>query len=394
MSKNPHSWRNEWDFARRYNFNHGSLGASPVKVLQAKEALDREINRDREQFIREGGWARIEAARTNLANFIKSHPDNIVLTTNITDSLNSVLKSLSLGPDDEVLITNHMYTNYPGLVNELSLRQGFKFVRADIPYRLADEQQIVDAIMSAITSRTRLAIIDHITSSTAFVFPVKKIVAALKTKGVDTFVDGAHAPGQIDLNVEDIGAAYYGGNTHKWLSAPLSGGFLYVRPDKQGLIVPAVGSGFARAELPFTERFSWQGVIDFSSRILITDTLQFMADMHPEGWSGIYKRNHDLAVTARREIADTLKVELPVPDSMIGSMFTLPLGNLIFSDKEMEKSALHRGYDWMVEHYGFGTTFSQFGDEYLVRVTCHLYNEADDYRVLAKALNEFVRTHS
>lgn len=387
------SWKHEWDFARRYNFNHGSLGASPVKLLQAKTALDAEINRDREQFAREGGWGRSEQARLALAAFLNAGADNLVLTTNITDSLNSVLKSLRWEAGDELLVTNHIYVNYPGLLQELSARFGFVVVQADIPYVLHDSAPIVEAVMAAVSPRTRLALIDHITSGTACIFPVQEIVARLQARGVDCFVDGAHAPGQVPVDLTAMGAAYYGGNNHKWLCAPLSSGFLYVRPDRQGPMIPAVGSGFARSDASFVERFSWVGVIDVSPRIMIADTLRIMADMNPEGWDGIMARNHQMALRVRCKLAQALSVPLPVPDDMIGAMFTLPLGRLKFNESEMAKTPLQRGYDWMVAHYGFGVVFSAFGDEFLVRVTCHLYNEDADYDVLATALSAFMKEH-
>ncbi len=365
-----------------------------MAVMDAHEQLFREINRDREQFTREGGYARVDEARRTLCAFVGAADDNLVLTTNITESLNTVLKSLALGAGDEVLVTNHIYTNYPGLLEELSVRQGFKIVTATIPYRIDDPDQITQIITDHVSNHTRLAIIDHITSGTAIIFPVKAIVDALSARGVDVFVDGAHAPGQVPLALDALGAAYYGGNNHKWLCAPLSSGFLHVRPDRQADIIPAIGSGAARSALPFKDRFAWQGVIDVSPRIIVKDTLAIMNDLHPDGWAGIYERNHELALAARAKLCERLNVRAPVPPDMIGAMFTLPLGKLRFSEAELAKSPMHRGYDYMVENFGFGTIFSSFGDDYLVRVTCQLYNALSDYDVLADALEKFVKDHS
>lgn len=394
MPDTERSWAAHWEFSRRYNFNHGSLGATPKAVLDAQEHLVRHINADREQFVREGEFSRIDESRRVLANFLNADAENFVLTTNITESFNTVLKSLTLGPGDEVLVTNHIYAHYPALIAELARRQGFSVVVADVPYRLSGEDEIADIVLAKVTGKTKLAIIDHITSATAFIFPVKKIVSALHERGVDCFVDGAHAPGQVPLNLEELGAAYYGGNNHKWLCAPLSSGFLHVRPDRQDQIIPAIGSGFARADVPFVARFSWQGVIDFAPRVMIADSLRVMTEIHPQGWDGIYARNHALAVAARNKLCQRLGIAPPVPESMIGSMFTLPLKGLSFTDEELKKPALHRGYDYMVEKYGFGVIFSQFGDEYLVRVTAHLYNSLNDYEVLADALADFIKDHS
>ncbi len=394
MNDPGHSWAAEWDLSRRYNFNHGSLGFTPKAVLARKEALDRKLNAGREEFIREGGFKDIENARKVLAAFLGADEQDLVLTVNITEAINSVLKSLPLGPGDDVLITSHMYSSYPAMIGELARRQGFGIVVADIPYAPASDDELVAVVMGAVTANTRLAIIEHIPSPTALIFPVQKIVAALQERGVDTFIDGAHAPGQVPVNLNQIGAAYYGGNNHKWLCAPLSSGFLHVRRDKQADIIPAIGSVLSVASQPFTERFSWQGVIDYSPRLVIPDVLQTMAGFHPDGWDGIYRRNHELAVAARVKLGARLGIKQPVPDDMIGAMFTLPLGNPVFSDAEKAKSELHRGYDYMVETCGYGVIFSRFQNQYLVRVTCHLYNCLNDYDVLADGLDRFMKDHS
>lgn len=388
-----HSWREAWDFTRPLNFNHGSMGCTPRAVLQQQEGISRRVNAGREEFVREGGFSRIEESRKRLAAFVGAADGNLVLTTNITESLNCVLKSLTFAPGDEVLVTNHIYVNYPALIEECARRQGFRVVRVDIPYRLATEEEIITPIMAQVGVNTRLAIIDHISSPTAMIFPVALLVTLLDEKGVDCFVDGAHAPGQLDLDLELLGAAYYGANNHKWLCAPLSSGFLYVRPDKQADIVPAVGSGYATMENDFVTRFSWQGVIDFVPRLMIPETLRTMHDLHPSGWSGIYQRNHVLAVAVRRLLCERLGLEAPVPENMIGAMFTLPLGPLSFTPEEMQKSPLHRGYDALVQSHGFGAIFSQFGDDYIVRVTAHLYNKLSDYNALADALAVFIKEH-
>lgn len=388
------SWADQWDLSRRYNFNHGSLGATPRNVLQRQEVLSRALNAKREEFIREGGYDEIEGARKDAARFVGAQAEDFVLTVNVTESINSVLLSLPLGEGDEVLVTSHIYSSYPALFHELARRRGFRIVSADIPYRHENDEQIIAPLIAAVTSRTRLAIIEHISSPTAIVFPVRDMVLALREKGVETFVDGAHAPGQVDVNVDAIGAAYYGGNCHKWMCAPLSSGFLHVQPAFQEGIFPAIGSAYSTIEHSFTERFSWQGVTDFVPRLMIPETIKMMADMHPEGWQGIRARNHRLALAARAMICGKLDIIPPVTDERIGAMFTIPLPPLVFSDEELQKPPFSRGYDYMVERFGFGVFFSTHGDEYLARVSCHLYNSLDDYAVLATGLETFIKDHT
>lgn len=234
-----------WDLKRPINVNHGSFGATPRVILEKQRLYQDEFNECRERFLWQGGLARVAAAKDRMAAFIGAAAEDVVFVDNATDGFNAVLKSVPLGPGDEVLVTTHTYSNFPPVLQEEAARRGFKTVTATIPYPPKDEGQIIDTILEKVSGKTKLAIIDHITSPTALVFPVQKIVEALAEKGIDTFVDGAHAPGQVPLDMAEIGAAYYTGNHHKWLCAPVASAFLYVRKNRQDHIMPAIGSGMA-----------------------------------------------------------------------------------------------------------------------------------------------------
>jgi isopenicillin-N epimerase len=384
-------WAEHWAFRRKFHFNHGSFGATPIKILERQAAMMAAFNAEREDWL----WGTADTtsmlklvpqAVNPLAEFVGADPADLVYVDNVTDAFSSVIRSLSLGTGDQVLVTNHIYANFPPPLKDLARWQGFEIVIAQIPYPVESDGQIVAAIMGKVTSRTKLAIIDHISSPSAIIFPVKNIVAALKEKNVDTFVDGAHGPGQVSVDVGDLGAAYYAANNHKWLCAPVGSGFLHVRRDRQAEIMPAVGSGAAHPDAPFAERFVWRGTKDMSAHLMVPETIEYLAALHPQGWEGIRCRNHELAVAARNILADALGVEKPCPDEMIGAMFTLPLGKLNFPPELMAEWPVNRLRSVMIARYGYGVTTVEFEGQYLLRVTAHLYNNVGQYRELAAAL--------
>ncbi|MCB9991351.1 MAG: aminotransferase class V-fold PLP-dependent enzyme [Rhodospirillales bacterium] len=387
------SYRSLWDFKRKAHLNHGSFGATPRAILEKQAEFVRTFNLFREDMLWRQGFDKLKDVRHAVAAFVGVDTDDVVIVDNATDGFNAVLKSVPLGAGDEVLITSHAYSNYPPVFHEEAARRGFTIVVAEIPYPPESPQQIIDTILAKAGTKTKLAFIDHITSPTALIFPVKEIVAALQAQGIDTFVDGAHAPGQIPLDVKDIGAAYYTGNHHKWMCAPVASAFLYVRKDRQDCIMPAVGSGGASREAPFTERFAWTGTKDISAWACVPETIAYMASLHPDGWTGIMARNHALAVKARDLLCDRLGIIPPCEEAMFGSMFTLPLGSLQFDPETEQKAPILRLYELVEARAGFGVYALPFGDQYLLRVSCHLYNEEKDYELLAEAMAEIVREY-
>jgi isopenicillin-N epimerase len=196
---------------------------------------------------------------------------------------------------------------------------------------VTDTDRIVAAVLHRVTPRTRLALLDHVTSPTALVLPIQELVRALAERGVDTLVDGAHAPGMLSLSVRDVGAAYYTGNCHKWVCAPKGAGFLHVRRDKQAEVRPIAISHGANARRTdrsrFLMEFDWTGTHDPSPYLCIPAALRFMAALLPGGWPALRQRNHDVTVAARRRICTALGIAPPCPDTMLGSMATIPISD-------------------------------------------------------------------
>lgn len=381
-----HSWKDHWDFATPVYLNHGSFGLTPTAIHKLKAQCEAELNRDRDEFFWFSGGPKLESARLAVASFVNAPPDDLVLVDHVTEALNSVLKSLRFGPGDELLIISHSYPPYESLYKEFCRRTGAKLVVADVPFPVEGPEEVVAAITGKASTRTKLAVIDHITSPTALLLPIAAIVRALKERGVETFVDGAHGIGHVPLDMQEIGAAYYASNNHKWLSAPLASGFLYVRPDCQLEIMPAAGSLMADSEHKFTERFIWQGTKDPCARLCLPETISTIGALHPEGWPGICRRNHALALVARELVCEGLGLAPACPGEMVPCMFSLPLGDLRFDPAWAALAPHMRLNGLMRERHGYGVNCVYWGGQYLLRLTAYLYNSLADYERLVRDL--------
>jgi isopenicillin-N epimerase len=244
--------------------------------------------------------------------------------------------------------------------------------------------------------RTRLAVVDHVTSQTGLVFPVERLVGELHARGVEVLVDGAHAPGMLPLDLRVLGAEYYTGNCHKWLCAPKGAGFLFVRRDRQELVHPTVTSHGANAPVAegnprFRAEFDWTGTDDPTPALCVPEALRFVASLAAGGWPGIRERNRRLALEGRRIVADALGVALPCPDEMIGSLATLPVpaDAALPPVRATSALALDPLHDAL---YARGIQVPIVAcpahPGRLLRVSAALYNERADYERLAQALRE------
>jgi isopenicillin-N epimerase len=243
--------------------NHGSYGACPRPVFDAYGEWQRELERQPVEFLNRRLDGLIASARAELAAYVGAGVDDLVFVPNATAGLNAVLRSLPLGPEDEVLTTAH---EYGALVKTLEF-VGARRVVAE-PHELAD----------AIGPRTRVVYLSHITSPTAIVLPVEEVCAAAREAGALSVVDGAHVPGHIPLELESLGADVYAGNCHKWLCAPKGSGFLWARPEHHGWIAPLVVSWGWGAETSFAERHGWQGTRDPAAYLAVPEAIRFVRE--------------------------------------------------------------------------------------------------------------------
>jgi isopenicillin-N epimerase len=297
---------------------------------------------------------------------------------------------LKFRPGDELLTTNQDYNACHNVLIEAARRAGATLVVAEVPFPVRNEDDIIGTILGAVTSRTRFAFIDHATSDTALVLPVERIVRELESRGVDTLVDGAHAPGMLPLNLRKMRPAWYTGNLHKWACAPKGAAFLWAREDKQAELQPSVishGNNRPRPGFtPYQDRFDWAGTADPTPWFCAGAAIEWLGKLLPGGWPELRRRNHQLAVAARRLLCEQLDLEPPCPESLIGSMATLPLPDRFQGlprtgklDREQER--LYDVHDIEVPLLRIGGTERRW-----FRISAQIYNTRDDYQSLADAL--------
>ncbi|MBC7833533.1 MAG: aminotransferase class V-fold PLP-dependent enzyme [Phycisphaerales bacterium] len=306
--------------------NHGSFGAMPRPVLEFQRRLQEEVLADPVGFIVEELEGRLDEARAVLAQFVGCDANDLAFVHNATSAVNTVVRSLSFSPGDELLTGNHEYNACNNALWMVAERVGAGVVIAEVPYPIREPEEVVRAILSKVTGRTKLALVSHVTSPTAAVFPIERIVAELAARGVDTLVDGAHTPGMVEVDIDRLGAAYYTGNLHKWPSAPLGSAFLHVRRDRQKDIRPLVishGANAARPDRPlFRREFDYVASLDYTGWLSVPRALEFMGSLHPGGWPELRRRNRELALAMRRVLVESFGGTPPVPEEMIGSMAT------------------------------------------------------------------------
>jgi len=369
--------------------NHGSFGACLKTVLaKQREIVERMEAQPVRFFIREAE-AQLDAARAELAAFLGADSADLVFVPNATAGVNAVLRSLSFQPGDELLTTNHAYNACKNALQFTADRNGAKIVVATVPFPVSSASEIAAAVLNAVSSRTKLVLLDHVTSPTALIFPVAEIVSELTRRGIDTLIDGAHAPGMIPLNITALGAAYYTGNCHKWICAPKGAGFLHVRRDKQSAIRPlsiSHGANSTRNDRSrFQIEFDWTGTDDVSAYLCVPIALRHMASLLPGGWPEIMNRNHQTVVKGREVLCRALNIELPCSAELLGSMATVPLTgtgegppNLLGTDPLQD--------DLLFKHNIEVPIVGWNNPRRMVRVSAQLYNQLSDYEKLAAAL--------
>jgi isopenicillin-N epimerase len=374
--------------------NHGSFGACPSPVLAEQDEWRMRLEREPVRFFVADLEGLLADVRQVVGAFVGADPDDLALAPNATTAVNAVLRSLDFAPGDEIVVTDHAYNACRNAADYVAARAGARVVEARVPFPLAGDDAVVDAVCAAITPRTRLALLDHVTSPTGLVFPIGRLVAELAARGVDTLVDGAHGPGMVALDLERIGAAYYAGNLHKWCCAPKGAALLHVRRDRQARVRPWTISHGAnsprRDRSRFRLEFDWTGTSDPTAVLSVPAALRFVAALVPGGWPAVMARNRALALAARAALAAALGTPAPCPDAMIGSLAALalpdareitPPGSSLYAEP-LQQALVDR------HHIQVPVAPWPAPPRRLVRVSAHLYNRIDEYRRLGAALVE------
>jgi isopenicillin-N epimerase len=369
--------RHEWDLDPDFlTINHGSYGATPRAVLAAQTSWRRRMEAQPTRFFaRELPGALREAAGA-LARFVGAEAGDIAFVPNATTGANAVLRSLALKPGDEILHASHVYNAVRNTIAYVAERAGAKVVVAEVPFPRPDKATILANVGRALSRRTRIAVIDHITSPSGMILPIEEIVALCRAAGVPILVDGAHGPGQVPLDLPRLGADWYVATCHKWLAAPKGCGFLHARAEgRAGLHPVTISHGYGEG---FTAEFDWTGTSDPSAFLALPEAIAFWQRL---GGVALMARNHALVVEAGRRLAERLGTEIGAPEGMMGSMASVRLP-LALPSRRSEALKVRQA----LQAVNVDSPVHPLAGGLWLRLSAYAYNEIEDYERLAELL--------
>jgi isopenicillin-N epimerase len=307
-----HEWLLDPDWL---TVNHGSFGATPRSVLQAQDEWRRRMETQPSHFMRSILPAALREAAAALGDYIGASGPDIAFLENATVGCNAVLRSLKLAAGDEILVLSHVYGAVRNTVRYVAELAGAKMVEVSVPFPDTTVEGVLQALASGMTPRTKIAVLDHITSASALVLPIERMVALCHQSGVPVLVDGAHGPGQVRLDLRAIGADWYVGNCHKWLMAPKGSAFLHASPSRQpGLHPVTISHGYNQG---FLQEFDWTGTRDSSAFLAVPAAIRFHERL---GGEALMERNKVLAGQAAALVARRLNTEVGATGELAGSM--------------------------------------------------------------------------
>lgn len=360
--------------------NHGSFGATPRPVFESYQRWQRELECQPVEFLGRRSDELLNFARAKLADYLGTSRDNLVFVTNATLGVNIMARSLALGSGDEVLASNHEYGALDRTWGFLSQQSGFKYINQRVSLPVKSVDQWVQEFWDAVNPNTRVIFLSHITSPTAMIFPVEEICRRARQQGILTVIDGAHAPGQLDLALGTLGADFYTGNLHKWLCAPKGAAFLYARSEVQHLVQPLIVSWGWQSDnpgpSPFIDWQQWTGTRDISAFLAVPDAIDFQA---AHNWRAVRESCHALASDLRQRVTALTGLEALYPDSprWYRQMGTVPLPSSV--DINDLKIKLYDGYKIEVP-------LIDWNGYKLIRFSLQAYNSAEDVLALEQAL--------
>jgi len=306
--------------------------------------------------------------------------------------VNAVLRSLAFEAGDEIVVTNHVYNACLNVVQHVAATRGARVVIAEVPFPLSGPGDVLEAVLGAVTARTRLALLDHVTSPSGLIWPVADLVRELRERGVETMIDGAHAPGMLPLDLAELGAAYYTGNLHKWVCAPKGAAFLHARRDLQAALTPPVISHGAnsprRDRTRFRLEFDYMGTDDPTPFLCVPACLAFLRGVVPGGIEEVRRRNHELVLQARDLVCEACGCGPPAPDAMLGSLASIPLPRGTATSADVfAYDPLQRA---LFEKHRIEVPVFTWPEppQRQLRVSAAVYNELAEYEALAAALVE------
>jgi len=370
--------------------NHGSFGATPLAVLDEQDRIRRLMERDPVHFVERLSHEMWQDSINELSKFLNADPGGMSFVANATTGVNTILRSLNLSKGDEIIVPDHAYQACRNAIDFVTERSGARTVVIRIPFRIDDESDIIDPIVSAINDKTVLAMIDTVSSPTGIRMPFEKLVGLIQERGVDVLVDAAHGPGIVPLNIRKLNAAYITGNCHKWICTPKGSAFLHIRDDRREGVKPlTIGHGYS-SDLPSAEKFrmefDWTGTRDPSPWLCIPFAISHIGGLINGGWEKIMNKNHEMAIFGRDLLCETLDISPPTPDSMVSSMSSVefpwdedvgpapidgdPIHNTLFDEYRIQVPVI---------------SWPNHNRKYL-RISAQIYNSKEDYEYLSDSL--------
>ncbi|MBV9891015.1 MAG: aminotransferase class V-fold PLP-dependent enzyme [Rhizobacter sp.] len=371
--------------------NHGTVGVTPVAVMRARAAILDEIERHPARFlIRElmtlgmsppPQAPRLRAAAERVAAFLGAAGDGVAFVDNATSGINAVLRSIALAPGDEILVHDQVYGGVDRATAFIAAKRGVTLTRFALPFPARAPQDFVAAVERAITPRTRLALLDHIASETALVMPLAAMAAACRSRGVAVLVDGAHAPGAVEVDIESLGVDWYVANLHKWAFAPRSCGVLWAAPERrQGLHPGVLSWGVTTGD--WLREFDWTGTRDPSPWLAAPAALDFMHDVL--GVAAMRAHNHALAWESAHRLGERWGRPWTTPESMVGCMVTVPLPERLGSGDTANAQRLR---DALFERHAIEVPVIARDGALWARVSLQVYNDGEDVERFAAAID-------
>ena len=360
--------------------NHGSFGACPRPVFDEYQRWQRELERQPVEFLSRRQKALLADTRAALASYLGAEADDVVYVPNVTTALNIVAQALPLEPGDEILTTDHEYGALERTWTFVCEHRGARLAIRKLPVPITHEDEVVEAVWSGLTPRTKVLFLSHITSPTALTLPIEPLIARARAAGIWTVIDGAHAPGQLDIDLQALGVDFYGGNCHKWLSSAKGAGFLYARKELQSLIEPLVVSWGWRPRdpwsTPFVDAIQRQATHDIAPYLSVPAAIAYQQE---RDWPSVRRECHELARLARQSMAELTGVEPLVGDdpAWFAQMASMPLPP--GTNAEQLKRRLY-------DEYRVEIPAMAWGDVPCLRVSVQGYNTRQDIERLIAAV--------
>ena len=377
-----------WLLDPTWNFlNHGSFGARLASVHRHQEKWRLQLEAQPLRFFLDQYLPALDGARQSVSRLVGAQPEDLAFVPNATYGVNSMLRSLDINPGDEILVLDHAYGACRAALDHLAAARGARVVEVRLPFPCPGPETVIEAMLQACGPRSRFALIDAITSPTAWVLPVHDLVAALRARGVESLVDAAHSPGMVKMDVAGCGAAFTTGNLHKWICAPLGAAFVHVRSDFHQRLLPASLSHGLNLSGPsrWQECFDWTGTFDPSAWLSVPFAIEALSQLHQEGLPGLMRANREQALLGADLLVEELGLKRTCPPTMIGSMASLILPlEPVHLAHHLATDPLQR---ILADEYRIEVPIFSFGGHRLLRISCPSYINTQQIQALSEVLS-------